>query len=417
MGHLTDDQLLQRFADHRDADAFGELARRHADLVHATCRREIGDEALAEDAAQGVFLLLAKKARALRGARLECWLFVTSRLVSRNVLRKERRWRESEAKALAQMERAMPKSNNETWEAIEPHFNEALARLKPEDQQVVLLRFLEGKSLSEVGAALGLGENTARMRVTRAVDRLRTQLLRAGITVSVATLTLTLERHAAIAAPPAFVTAVSVPSAVASGAEGLAWSVLAKATILTMATNTTKILAASGLALLLAGGGFVYVRASGPNENLKTFRAAFRPFVGKWKGQVRTTDPRSNRVTEETGTLEFTALAGGNRIQLSMFAPSQPTTQKVTLSMDPRSGYVKVEGQGPEEPYRVQGLSMLAQRRSGTLVMESVSSAGPNRSRVTLSLVGDRMTFKQEVARTRLGGYVAVVDAEMGPDR
>lgn len=45
---------------------FARLMERHRGLVYSTCRRELGDNAQAEDAAQVVFLGLAQKAKSLR---------------------------------------------------------------------------------------------------------------------------------------------------------------------------------------------------------------------------------------------------------------------------------------------------------------------------------------------------------------
>jgi RNA polymerase sigma-70 factor (ECF subfamily) len=52
----------------------------------------------------------------------------------------------------------------------------ALQRLPAEYQQVVILRYHEGRSFAEVGAALGKSEDAAKKLWLRAVRRLRSEM-------------------------------------------------------------------------------------------------------------------------------------------------------------------------------------------------------------------------------------------------
>lgn len=56
---------------------------------------------------------------------------------------------------------------------IAPLLEPAMARLGENDRNAIVLRFFEGKDFNEVGAALGIGEDSARMRVNRALEKLR----------------------------------------------------------------------------------------------------------------------------------------------------------------------------------------------------------------------------------------------------
>src|SRR4051794_29046021 len=81
----SDRALLTRFADAGDEAAFRELLRRHGPLVRGVCRRVLGDADLADDAFQATFLVLAKKAAAVRNRdAVAAWLYgVAHRLAVR----------------------------------------------------------------------------------------------------------------------------------------------------------------------------------------------------------------------------------------------------------------------------------------------------------------------------------------------
>ena len=87
---MSDGKLLRRYVEDNCQDSFARLVERHMKLVYWTCRRDLRDAQLAEDAAQTVFVLLAQKAPRLYGdVSVAGWLFNTARLVSKNVQRRE----------------------------------------------------------------------------------------------------------------------------------------------------------------------------------------------------------------------------------------------------------------------------------------------------------------------------------------
>ena len=88
---LTDDgALLRQYAENHSDEAFAALVKRHVNLVYSVALRQVGNPHHAEEISQAVFIILAKKAAALRHDKaLSSWLFQATRLTANNFLRSE----------------------------------------------------------------------------------------------------------------------------------------------------------------------------------------------------------------------------------------------------------------------------------------------------------------------------------------
>jgi RNA polymerase sigma factor (sigma-70 family) len=140
------------------------------DLVFATALRQVGDTGLAEEITQNVFVHLARKAPALAGHEtIAGWLHRSAILESKARFRAEmrRRRREEVAAALAETESA----GRDPAADLSPLLDEALLQLREADRLALVLRFLEERSLREVGTSPGIDEDAARKRVSRALSR------------------------------------------------------------------------------------------------------------------------------------------------------------------------------------------------------------------------------------------------------
>ena len=214
----NDAELLRRYVEERSESAFTELVREHLNLVYsAALRQTSGDRALAEDLSQLVFTELARKAPRLLGhPSLAGWLYTTVRHVAANLRRAEqhRRQREEEAQSMNALLSA--DSPIEVWQRIQPVLDDALHELCEADRAVVVLRFLEDRTLREVGERLGLKENAARMRVDRALEKLRRRLARRGLTSTASGLTAALAIGVITPAPAALASTIA-STALASG--------------------------------------------------------------------------------------------------------------------------------------------------------------------------------------------------------
>jgi len=202
MPMLDDAVLLNQYALTRDAEAFAELVRRYAGMVYGTCLRVTRNVDEAEDAAQECFIELAKRAGSITGS-LPGWLHATARHKAIDGLRRASTRREYEGQAIE-----MAEQRDTTWDEIMPHVDEALAALPEELRAPVLLHFLEGRTQSEVAAALGINQSTVSRRLEKGLEALRGQLKRSGVLVSLAALGVLLSEHAAVAAPPTLISSL-----------------------------------------------------------------------------------------------------------------------------------------------------------------------------------------------------------------
>lgn len=260
---MHDGQLLGEFVERGSQAAFGRIVSRHLNLVYSVCRREVGETTLAEDAAQAVFLLLARKAPALRREpSLAGWLFQAARLTSKDALKQDGRRRRREQEAARDM--ADDDQGNALWGEIEPLLDGALAALGRTEREAVLLRVLEGHSLAETGARIGVSEEAARKRVSRALDKVRRHLRGAGIAVPALALSALLSEKAVRAAPPACAVSVSLITSSAAPSAQVAQLTEGANKAMSIMKLKTAVLITVGLASL---GGVTYLahaRATAP---------------------------------------------------------------------------------------------------------------------------------------------------------
>ena len=189
-----DCELLRRYAGTKSEEAFAELVRRHVNLVHSAALRQVnGDAHLAQDVAQTVFTDLARKAGSLaRREVLTGWLYTSAHFVAAKIVRTENRRRDREEKFMREsIHETAPEVGRVTpcapdWEKIRPALDEVMHELKEADREAILLRYFENRPFAEIGGKLGLNENAARMRVERALEKLRAVFLRRGIVATTA---------------------------------------------------------------------------------------------------------------------------------------------------------------------------------------------------------------------------------------
>lgn len=212
----TDAGLLQQFAATRSEAAFAELVQRHVNLVYSAALRQVnGDAHLAQDVAQTVFTDLARKAGSLSCREsLTGWLYTSAHFAAAKMVRGETRRRDREEKFMREpIAETAPELD---WEKLRPVLDDAMHELKDADREAILLRYFENRQFAEVGAKLGLNENAARMRVERALEKLRTILGRRGVAATTA-LASVISANAVQLAPAGLATTLTAASVAGVG--------------------------------------------------------------------------------------------------------------------------------------------------------------------------------------------------------
>jgi hypothetical protein len=186
-----------------------------------------------------------------RGVILEGWLYQTARLTAVTQIRSEIRRAHRERKAF--MQTTSNENESDVWSQMVPLLDGALADLNERDRNAVVLRFFYGKSLREVGVALGASEDSARMRVQRALERLRQYFFKRGVTSTTAMIAGAMAANSVQAAPVTLAKIATV-AALAKGAAGSGSTVA-------IAKGVLKIMAWTKMQTTIVGAAIVAMAA------------------------------------------------------------------------------------------------------------------------------------------------------------
>ena len=209
----SDLELLREYVEDHSETAFVELVDRHLNMVWGVAQRTTKDADLASDVAQEVFSDLAQKSSRLSPQIvLAAWLHRAASLAAAKCVRTYVRRSERERKAMDLHHQNLEQKSDESSDALLPLLDEGLECLSDKDRHAVVLRFFGHKSFAAVGTELGVSEDTAQKRVSRAIEKLRNYFRREGIAVGTATISSSLSAASAYTAPTELAAAVIVSS-------------------------------------------------------------------------------------------------------------------------------------------------------------------------------------------------------------
>ena len=346
-----DDALLRAYVEQQSGAAFAELVRRHADAVFGSAlRRANGDRALAEDIAQQVFTDLARKAARLpAGTVLGGWLHRHTGFTASHFIDRERRRRAREQEA-ARMK--LPDSEDDRALRMAPLLDAAMDSLPAPDRDALVLRFFERRDYRGIGAVLGVSDDTAQKRVTRALEKLRAQLMRRGVTGSAGAMAAVLAATTTEPVAAAFI--AGLPERALAGAAGAPRSLMEAAAGL--AAGARVRLAAAALALAAAGAVPAWLGASRSAERraaraaAATLPPAAQP-VPADGGRARVAEPAARE--ESAAALVARAalvLRGGNQ---TVTATAEALALLARISAEEMREALTAAGSVADEPARL----------------------------------------------------------------
>ena len=296
--------LLRRFAATGDPEAFSEIVQRHAGLVHGACLRILADKDRAADAVQETFLQLLRNARTITGS-VPTWLHRVATRKAIDLVRRDSARKRREARYAADKPQQITQ-----WQDLSRYVDEGLDELDEQTRQILIRRFLQGRTTSDIAAAESISQPTVSRRIDSGVNQLRDKLRKRGVLVATAALAALLGENAAQAAP-ALVLKELGKIALVGGQAAAATGVGAA----TSATTAGGAASASGAGAKVAAGVLAGVKA-------KVVTAAAVTVVGV--GSVVT----YNHVTEPS-------------------APQQPTTPVAARQSTPSSSRTPAISAGP----------------------------------------------------------------------
>jgi RNA polymerase sigma-70 factor, ECF subfamily len=167
-----------------DQDALGELYRRHGGAVFGLAKRVLRDRALSEEIVQEVFLRLWDSPDRFDPERGSLRSFLLAQTHSRSIdmIRSDTARRRREEKDHRRQPEERPDIEHEVWDlVVGEHVKEAVGALPDAERDAIELAYFGGHSYREVALLLDTPEGTVKSRIRSGLQRLREQLVSAGM--------------------------------------------------------------------------------------------------------------------------------------------------------------------------------------------------------------------------------------------
>ena len=237
------------------------MVARYADLVYSAALRQLRSPEAARDVTQTVFIDLALKSSSLvhklpANGSIVGWLYRSTRFAALNFIRNDQRRQNTERQVMDNSGLLSSEHGGTLdWDRVRPLLDAAISSLGDKDRDAVLLRFFQNQDFRRVGTALGLSDDAAQKRVSRALEKLRRLLGRQGINTTGVALSAAISAHTVQSAPAALIPALT-KGAIAAAAAPV--TTLAVTKVVAMITLQKAIAQAVLILLLWAAGSAIF---------------------------------------------------------------------------------------------------------------------------------------------------------------
>jgi len=303
---VSDKELLEDFVKREHEDSFNVLVQDYKLRLFNVAFRVLHDRHAAEDVVQKVFITLLERKSGLTDLEsLQSWLYRTTLNLSLNMKKSMRRREDREKVRETYSEAESPREAAARAE-LRKDLDAAMGNLKDSLRVPLVLRYLQGLTHSEAGAIMNLSPDAIRMRINRALKKLKGLLKKRGMLISIVVVEEGLRAIPAEAASAGFLTsATSIIKAISTAGTAAKAAVTATSVVKggLIVTAKTKIAIGVGVAIVLAGS-VTYFATRGLDRDDRTpsreSRAARPPqqpqrTVGKKDRTVRPAPDRADR--------------------------------------------------------------------------------------------------------------------------
>jgi RNA polymerase sigma factor (sigma-70 family) len=187
-----------------------------------------------------VFIDLARKSSSLAhklpaNGSIIGWLYRSTRFAALNFIRSDQRRQNTERQVMDNSGLLSPEHDGTLdWDRVRPLLDAAISSLGDQDRDALLLRFFQDQDFRGVGTALGISDDAAQKRVSRALEKLRRLLASQGINTTGVALSAAISAHAVQSAPAALIPALTKGAIAATATPATALAVTKVVAMITL---------------------------------------------------------------------------------------------------------------------------------------------------------------------------------------
>lgn len=176
LSDLTDSELLTRYLRDHDAAYFTVLYRRYAGKVFAKCISMLGDEGLARDATQDIFIkVLLNVARFTQLSSFSTWIYSITYNYCIDMIRKKKKMPVIFTEDMGR-EKQETGSDDEIPDSVlldmeQTRLEKVFEALPPGDKAILLMKYIDDLSIKEIGTVLSKTESAIKMQIMRSKQR------------------------------------------------------------------------------------------------------------------------------------------------------------------------------------------------------------------------------------------------------